>query len=318
VTLLLAAGAGRLGGREAEAEAAYQALTARPDAAFLGLRGLLRQAMDRGDLDAAAELARRAEAAQPGTAWLREERLHLALRTGDWTGALRLAPPDRAEPRAALTAAVAARTGDPKEAARLAKSAWEADPKLVPAALAYARRLRGSARESAAQDVLRRTWSVAPHPDVAALSIEPVGNRLERYRAGQRFVQSAVDMPDSRLLLARLALDAGLLGEAHRHLDAAAGSGLRQRRLAVLRADLAEAENDPVAAREALRDAAVAEPDPAWRCTACATEQPEWTPVCTACGTAGGVSWSAATPDGAVAQRQLLRLPEAQHGEVLP
>lgn len=313
VALLLAAGAGRLAGREGEAAAAYNALAGRPDAAFLGLRGLLRQAVERGDLDAAADLARRAEAAQPGNAWLRGERLQIALRTGAWADALRLAPRDSAEPRAALAAAAADAAADPTEARRLAKAAWEADPKLAPAALAYARRLREAGKERAAQDVLRRAWVAAPHPDLAALALEPIAEPLARAKAGQSFVQGAPDLADSHLLLARLCLDAGLLGEARRHLDAAGAGGLRQRRLSVLRADVAEAEDDPVATREALRDAAVAEPDPEWRCMSCGTVQPTWRPVCPACGTAGSLAWSATLP-----QRQLPRLAESQDVEALP
>jgi HemY protein len=316
MTLLLAANAGRLAGREGEAAAAYHALAGQPNAAFLGLRGLLRQAVERGDLDAAADLARRAEDAEPGAVWLKNERLQIALRTGAWADALRLAPPNQPEPRAALGAAAAEATADPAAARRLAKAAWEADPKLAPAALAYARRLREAGKERAAQDVLRRAWAEAPHPDLAAFALDPVTDPLARAKAAQGFVQGAPELPDSHLLLARLSLDAGLLGEARRHLDAAAAGGMRQRRLSVLRADLAEAEEDPGATREALRDAAVAEADPEWRCTSCGTAQPAWSPVCPACGTAGSLTWSSAPGRGGV-QRQLPRPAEIQDAEVL-
>lgn len=314
IALLLAAGAGKLAGREGDATAAYNALAARPDAAFLGLRGLLRQAVERDDLDAAANLARRAEAVQPGAAWLRAERLHLALRTGAWRDALRLAPPDGSALRAALTTAAAADpTTQPAEARRLAKAAWEADPTLAPAVLAYAKRLRDTGREGAAQEALRRAWAAVPQPDLAAFSLEYVTKPLARVNAGKTFVQEAPDLPDSLLLLARLSLDAGLLGEARRHLDAAAATGLRQRRLFVLKADLAEAEGNPAATREALREAATAEPDPEWRCTACGTVQPEWRPVCPACGTAGSLAWSDAS-----AQRQAPRLIASRDIAALP
>ncbi len=315
IVLLLAASAGRLAGREAEAETAFQALAARPDAAFLGLRGLLRQAIARGDLDTAAGLARRAEAAQPGAAWLRTERLELALRTGAWQDALRLAPPERSDQRAALGAAAADATADAGEARRLAKAAWDADPKFAPAALAYARRMRAAGRERIVQEVLRRAWAAAPQPDLAEFALRPHRDPLARVRAGKAFVQDAPNSADSNLLLARLALDAGLFGEARRYLDAAAATGLHERRLYVLKADLAEAEDDPTAARDALREAATAAPDPEWRCTVCGTVQPAWEPVCPACGSAGSLAWSS-TP--VHTQRQLVRLDEAQDVETLP
>ena len=99
-TLLLAAEAGRLAGRESEAEAAFRALASRQDAAFLGYRGLLRQAMAKEDWVEAAALARQAEAAHPGAEWLRGERAQLAIRTGAWSEALALADPRRAQSHA--------------------------------------------------------------------------------------------------------------------------------------------------------------------------------------------------------------------------
>ncbi len=65
-TLLLVAEAGRLGGRDDEAETAFRQLTERSDAAFLGYRGLLRQAVAREDWPEAAALARQAEAVPAG------------------------------------------------------------------------------------------------------------------------------------------------------------------------------------------------------------------------------------------------------------
>ncbi len=73
-TLLLTAQAARLANRHDESEAALRALTARPDTAFLGYRGLMRRATERGDWDEAAKLAHHAEAAHPGATWLRGER----------------------------------------------------------------------------------------------------------------------------------------------------------------------------------------------------------------------------------------------------
>ena len=67
-TLLLTAEAGRLAGRDDEAATALHALAMRKDSAFLGLRGLLANAVTRQDWSQAAAFARQAEAAHPG-AW---------------------------------------------------------------------------------------------------------------------------------------------------------------------------------------------------------------------------------------------------------
>jgi HemY protein len=283
-TLVLVAEAARLGEREGEAESLFRILAARKDASFLGLRGLFRLAMARQDFVAAAALARQADAVRPGGAWLREERTRLALRTGDWSGALALA--DGNAPRAALAAAAANASQDPGAALRLAKQAWTADPSLVPAALAYATRLRAAGKERRALAVVRQSWALAPHADLAEFALAKAGNPMQRLQAAQVLTAANQQTAESHFLLARCSLAAGLPGEAKRHAEAARAAGLDQQRLFVL---LAEIEGDGEAGQQALRQALVAQPDPAWRCTSCHAAQAVWQPVCPACGTVGGL-----------------------------
>lgn len=306
-TLLLVAQAGRVAGREDEAETAFHALARREDAAFLGYRGLLRQAIARQDWAEAATLARQAERAHPGAAWLRAERSQLAIRTGNWAEALALAGPDA--PRAAFAVAAADAEPDAPRALRLAREAFEADPRLAPAALAYARRLRAEGREARAMKIIQKAWREAPHPDLADFAFAAVGPGLERVRAAQELVRDNPTHPESRLLLARTALAADLTGEARRQAEAARDAGLDERRLWLLLADIEEAERGDteagrLAQRAALRRAAAAD-DPAWRCGACGGVQPAWAPVCPQCGTAGRIFWgeanTAALPPGMAA-----------------
>ena len=296
-TLLLAAEAGRIAGRTDEAEAAFRELADGGEAAFLGLRGLLRQAIEREDWVEAAALARRGEAVQPGAAWLRRERARLAVRAGHWSDALALADADA--PKAGLATAAAEAETDPGRALRLAKQAWQEDPSLAPAALAYAARLRAAGRESRALTVIRHSWSIAPQPDLADFALAPVSDKLQRTQAAQRLTEANPEHAESRLLLARTALEAGLTGEARRHTEAAIAAGLNQRRLWLLLAEIEEAEGGDteagrLAQRDALRRAATADPDPSWRCDACHTAHATWHPNCPDCFTVGGLRWSAA------------------------
>ncbi len=291
LTLLLSAQASRQAGREDEAEATFKQLAGRKDASFLGLRGLLRQATARGDWSAATDLARRAEAAYPGAAWVKEERMQLALRSEHWSDALRLAPPQAAP---ALGAAAAIASPSPAEAVKLAKRAWAADPKLTPAAIEYARRLRDAGKERQAQTVLQQAWTAAPHPDIATAFLSRISDPAERLRAAPWLTRAAAEHPESHLLLGRLALDAGSPAEARRHAEAAVKAGMKQQQVWRLFADIAETEGDQVGARDALRVAADADPDPGWRCEECGTPQAAWAAVCPACGTAGRINWTAA------------------------
>jgi HemY protein len=295
-TLLLSAEAGRLSGRDDEAEAMFRKLTDRKDAAFLGYRGLLRQAMARQDWAQAASLARQAEAAHPGAAWLQEERAQLAIRTGNWAEALELF--DASTPKAALATAAAAVAPDSGRALRLARQAWKDDASLPPAALAYASRLREDGRESRAQAVVRHTWALTPHPDLAAFALAPTSDRLARVQAAQALTRANPEHVESRLLLARVSLEAGLTGEARHHAEAARDAGVNQRRPWLLLAEIEEEERGDTeegrqAQRDALRQAAQADPDPAWRCTACHAQQTEWHAACPVCAAAGTLRWTA-------------------------
>jgi HemY protein len=293
-TLLLAAEAGRLAGRDDEAEDAFRRLADRPDAAFLGYRGLIRQALTRQDWTEAAALARQAEATHPGADWLRHQRARLAIRAGHWTEALDLADNDIA--RAALAAGAADAEQDLARGTKLAREAWKADASLAPAALAYAARLRADGREPRAQAVIRHSWAIEPHPDLAEFALAPVTDRLARAQAAQRLAEANPEHAESRLLLARTALDAGLTGEARHQTTLARSAGLNQRRFWLLQAEIEEADqggNDAgrLAARDALRQAATADADPEWRCAECHTSHAAWHPACTSCGTAGSLRW---------------------------
>lgn len=294
-TLLLAAEAARLAGREDMAADAFKALAERPDARFLGLRGLLRQAMQREDWESAHRLAKEADAAQPGAAWLREERQLLALRTHDWREALALSPPGG--PRAALALAAAEQETDPGRAGELEKQAFTADPSFTPAAIAYAKRL-GAASVRRGRAVLEQAWVAAPHPDIGAAWIADTPAPLARVKTVEDLTHRNPEHLESRLLMARVALDAGLTGRARAELEALVAAETADRRAYLMLAELEEAEHgDTADARAAqarwLRGAANAPGAPVWRCTACGAEHNAWKAECNACGEVGRIAWSA-------------------------
>ncbi|MBR0669543.1 heme biosynthesis HemY N-terminal domain-containing protein [Neoroseomonas soli] len=296
-TLLLTAEAERLAGREDAAATVFKQLADRGDARFLGLRGLLRQAMQRQDWAAAQRLAKEAEAAQPGAAWLREERQVLALRTHDWREALALSPPDAS--RAALALAAAMQEEDPARAAEFEKQAFAADSAFAPAALAHARRLAATGSARRARAVLEQSWFAAPHPDVGAAWIAGEKDSLARVKAVEDLIHRNREHPESRLLMARTAIDAGLTGRARTELEALVGAGAADRRAYLMLAELEEVEHgDTADARAAqakwLRAAANAQGAPRWRCASCGAEHNAWKAECAACGTVGRIGWSAA------------------------
>ncbi len=315
LTLLLTAQADRQAGREDAAAATFRQLAGRKDAAFLGLRGLMRQATANEDWAAADDLARQAEAVRPGAQWLQEERRTLALRTGNWADALRLSGPNL---RAPLAVAAAGAERDPAAALRYAKQAWTANPMLAPAAITYASCLRASGKDGKANDVLRRSWATQPHPDVATEYMADLTDKQDRLRAANGLAQQNASHPESHLLQAQAALDAGMAQEALRHIKAVRSAGLNQRRVWVLLADIADQAGHMSEAQDALRHVAAADPDPFWRCAACGTAHGRWQPVCDACNTPGEINWVQSSQTAVVRQVPLLDHADSSGGSLAP
>jgi HemY protein len=292
--LLLVAEAGRLSGREDEAEEAYRALAKQKDARFLGLRGLLRQAVDRRAWSEALVIANQAEAAHPGTVWLRQQRAELALQTENWAEALELIGPDPR--RATYYIAAADAEPDPSRSLSYAKQAWKQDQGFVPAALAYASRLRTAGHEKRAQSCIADAWRRNPHPELAQFALALQTDKLACAQAAKRLVAANPTHVESRLLLAQVALAAGLTGEARHQVETAESEGVKQRRLCMLLAEIEEQERGEteagqIAQRDALRRASGAEPDPHWQCSNCRTDHATWHAKCGTCGSIGTVQW---------------------------
>src|SRR4051794_10212133 len=87
LTLLLSAQAAQLEGDHEAARKFFTTMLDRPETEFLGLRGLLNQALRTGDRGAALGLAKRAITLRPGTPWVVEGLLDLETRAGEWAAA---------------------------------------------------------------------------------------------------------------------------------------------------------------------------------------------------------------------------------------
>ena len=87
MALLLVAEAATRQGDTPAARDAYTALLERPETAFLGLRGLIGQALRAGDDGTARHLAERARKLRPDAVWLVDALLVLEARAGDWAAA---------------------------------------------------------------------------------------------------------------------------------------------------------------------------------------------------------------------------------------
>lgn len=314
LTLLLSAQAAQLDGDEGAAKKFFTAMLERPETEFLGLRGLLNQALREGDRDYALRLAARAMALRPGTRWAVLGRFDLEARERRWEAARetlakaverRLVPPGQARHHRGVIlhelSCAALAGGDQRRAIALAAEARALTDDLATPAAHHAQLLLRERRIGRAAKAVERAWRTAPHPDLARIygAIHDGEPPLIRLKSFERLAAQNPAARESHLALAEAALDAELWGEARRHLKDALATGATPR-LCRLMARLEEAEHGELGpVREWLDRAVGATPDPRYVCTSCGRESLDWRSLCPHCGAFDALSWR--TPAWAVA-----------------
>ncbi|HLW93479.1 MAG TPA: heme biosynthesis HemY N-terminal domain-containing protein [Roseiarcus sp.] len=282
LTLLLRAQAAQLAGDRASAEAAFKDMLDKQHTHALGLRGLHVEARRRGDHEAALDYAVRAQRRAP-LPWAGQAVLDHRAAEGDWAGALAtveanasaglIDKPTANRWRAVLKTALAEERAlrEPQAASALAQEALRLAPDLAPAAALAGRLTAAHGDYRRASKIIETAYAKTPHPDLAAIYLrmrpgDSAKDRLARARALARVLPND---PESRLTLARAALDARDFEAAREAiaplLGAEAPSGRPSVRVCLFMADLEETEGvSPAAAREWLARASRAPRDRAW------------------------------------------------------
>ena len=235
LTLLLSAQAAQLGGDRNAAKRFFTAMLDRAETEFLGLRGLLNQALHEGDRDTARRLAERAAALRPDARWAMASRFDLEVRDRRWEAARdtlaqavrrHIAPTAARHHRGVILyqlSLAAEAGGERARALALAGEAQSLAPDLAPAAAHHARLLIADQRTRRATKAIERAWQTAPHPELAGVygaihESEPPLARLARF---ERLAARNPGARESHLALAEAALAAQLWGESRRHLERA-------------------------------------------------------------------------------------------------
>ncbi len=311
LTLLLSAQAAQLNGDEKAAEKYFTAMLDSRETEFLGLRGLIMQALKRHDEAEALKLAERAKALRPKTQWVLASLFELQARSGKWADAeATLALASR---RKALTAGeserhravmlyeqsrVATADNRDRDAVRLVAKAHALAPGFTQAAARYAEMLSSAGHTRQARKVIETAWAKAPHPELAAAydAIFADERPLQRLKRFETLAARNKDHIESHIALAQAALKARLWGEARRHL---ADAGAREDnahpspRVARLMAELEEEEHGdlPAARMWLARATTTTTPDTAYVCAACSGEVASWTSLCPHCRSFDSIEW---------------------------
>lgn len=185
-------------------------------------------------------------------------------------------------------------TASDAQAREAAIEANRLSPDLVPAAVAAARALKAQGNPKQAARVIRRAWERKPHPELAAVFAEIRADetpdaRIKRFRA---LTDLHADHPETRMLRAELALAAEDFPAARRALGDLPEKHPTARSLTLMAAiERGEGSSDAVV-RAWLARAVTAPRGPQWVCENCHNIQGEWTPICDNCGAFDTLAWT--------------------------
>lgn len=306
ITNLLAAQAAEVAGDTARAGDIYRHLLGDERTRFVGVRGLMRQKLSEGDTATALLLAQKAYALKPKHKEVQDTLLELQTREHDWKGARAILKDKRRQGElpqevhirrdavlALQEASEVLAQGNSISAREAAISAAKASPDLIPASVLAARSYIAQKDYRNATRVLEKTWSVRPHPDVAAAYAEivPDESPAARLRRFDSLMRKNPDHEETRLLHAELLLAAEDYPAARRALGDLAQKHPTVRTLSIMAAiERGEGADDAVV-RGWLARALTASRGQQWVCDKCHNIMPAWSPVCDSCGGFDTLSW---------------------------
>jgi len=313
LTLLLRAQTVSLAGdgpeADREAESVYRAMLKKPLTELLGLQGLIRLLRKKGKLEEALELAERAFDQAPHARWAFEDAFSLETQARDWDAALesvdlaksgRLLTPGEVKRRKAVLYLMEGQEerahGHSSKALSLGQKALGLAPDLVPAAIMVADIYQNTDRPKRAAHTIEEIWPKAPHPALGRIyvALGEDGDAEAAWRRVRGLCELNKPHPESRILFARLAVEAGKWLAARDALYPLAEERTPTARVAELMAKIEEGETKNRKAADAWQAAAAHAPrDALWSCTNCGRQTGGWSAVCAGCGAFDAQVWKA-------------------------
>ena len=324
LTNVLAAQAAELSGNRQKATEIYKTLVQFPETRFVGVRGLLKQKLEDGNIDVALKLAETAFAIKPKHEEMQDTLLQLQAKTQNWEGARKTLktkfkngnlPRDVHKRRDAVLALSQAKgvleEGQTVEARENAIEANRLSPDLVPAAAMAARSYVENAKPKYAIRVIQKAWQAQPHPDLAAVfsEIAPDETPTQRLKRFETLRKLTPDHRETKLAMAELYLSAEEFKNARKEVKGLLKKDPDARVFTIMAAiERGEGGADKLV-QGWLAKALGARRGPQWTCENCQTAHSTWTPVCESCEAFDTLAWKAPLLSGISSSTGLEMMP---------
>jgi len=290
-TLLLGARSAQLEGKDTEARSKFKEMLKHKETEFLGLRGLLAQAIKDGDKEEALKLAKKAYLRRPNTPWVLTTLFELQTESGAWREAM--ATVNDMSRQKLIDSATTTRyraillhldaekkseEGRHQEAFDNAKKAHKLLPGLAPIAVSAAKLAVNTDRHRVARKMLETSWKAQPHPALARTlaGLDPNQSPTSRYTMFERLHQLNPDSLEGELALAGQAVAAEQWPAAREALERAVKLGPTASVFRML-ADVERATAGNANKVEGWLAKAVDAPsDPTWICRATGETRARW------------------------------------------
>ncbi|MBW6416215.1 heme biosynthesis protein HemY [Celeribacter sp. PS-C1] len=179
------------------------------------------------------------------------------------------------------------------ESREAAIEANKKSPDLIPAAVMASDEYVAEGKQRQATRVIKKAWEAQPHPDLAAAfaRIEPKETPEQRIKRFAALTKVHPENPESKMLASELYIAAEDFPAARRALGDLAEINPTARSLTILAAIERGEGAEDVVVRGWLTRALTAPRGPQWVCDNCQTIHAEWAPVCDQCGGFDTLSW---------------------------
>ena len=329
LTRLVMAQAAEASGDASLARTYYKQLASEPETAFVGTKGLLAEALRKGETDRALKLAEHAYALKPKEGEVLTTLFGLQSQTENWAGArktlaasvsARTLPKDVAARReAVLLLAEARESNDSGDVLSLTFAANKKSPGLAPAAADAAALHKEHDSMRRARRALKDAWRLNPHPDLAAAfaKLEPEEDASARRKRFKELLDIKPEHHETRLLAAELALADNDFDGAAIALGDLAAEHPTTRSLTIMAAIEKGRGADDAVVRGWLAKAVSAPRGPQWVCGNCGAVHVDWSPTCANCDAFDTLDWTDRNePDDPIASNlamaPLMADPEAE------